>query len=55
MGSNSYKIPKYADFHYGYQERNTKSGRSQSKGKGVEVSLNINQLESVKIIFYDHY
>ena len=55
MGSNNVKIPKYAYFHYGDQERNPKSGRSQSKDKGVEVYLNINQLEPIEIIFSGHY
>ena len=55
MGSNNVKITMCADFQYGKQDRNPKSGTGQGKNKGVGGSLNINQLEPGKLIFSEHY
>ena len=37
MGSKNVNIPKCEDLQYGKQERNPKSGKSQSKDKEVKV------------------
>ena len=55
MGGNNFRISKCAAFQYWKQERNPKSGKSKSKDKLIEGSLNKNCLEPSRIIFSDQY
>ena len=55
MVIHNFNITNCAALKYGNQEINPKSGTRQSKYKEAGVSLQRNQLEPDKIIFYDHY
>ena len=55
MGIQSVNMPKCEAYQYMRQEIKPKYGTRQSKDKGVEVYLNINQLEIGKLIFSDQY
>ena len=53
MVNQNVNITNYADFQYGNQEINPKSGTRKSQYKEVKVSLKRNKLEPGKIIFSD--